>query len=103
MIYALAVLILLFVVGAMSGPKTLLHSFAMGLDCFMQNLICDDDLSITISARCGLLQLQGIKWPALIVNWIMRNQNHSIEAIGWDIDRAKSAIKLLTATKMSET
>lgn len=94
MIY-LIILAALLGIGAIAGKRTILHSFALGFDAFMQDIIWNDGLSVTISARCGLLQARGVVWPARIVNAVMGSPTHCHDAIGWDIERAKAAIALL--------
>ena len=94
---ALAILITLLIIGAVAKPKTVLRSFAVGFDAMVQGVIWDDELPMTISARCGLLQRRGINWPAKVVNCIMRNKDHCEGAIEADIFRAHALIDLLKA------
>ncbi|MDE2344642.1 MAG: hypothetical protein KGL63_14850 [Betaproteobacteria bacterium] len=91
----LGALVVLLIVGAISGPRTLLHSFAVAFDQFAQALIWDDPLGVTISSRCGLWQRRGILWPARIVNALMLSSTHCQRAIERDRARAEQAIRLL--------
>jgi len=87
--------ILFLVVGAVVGGW--LHAFAVGFDMFIQDLIWDAPIGITISSRAGLAARNGKHTGAKIVNFIMANPKHCQDAIVADIKRAQQALALLTA------
>ena len=95
MSYALAILIALSLIGALSGPKTLAHAFAVGFDMFIQAIIWNDAGGITISSRAGIAARNGKVLGARIINFIMFNPNHCEQAILADVKRAQSALNLL--------
>ena len=86
--------IVLLVLGAIVGGW--LHAFAVGFDMFIQDLIWDAPIGITISSRAGLAARNGKPLGAKIVNMIMFNQNHCETAIAADTQRANEALVLLT-------
>jgi hypothetical protein len=90
----LTILIALLVVGAVVDGW--LHAFAVGFDMFVQDLIWDAPIGVTISSRAGLAARNGNPLGAKIINFIMFNKNHCEQAITADIQRAQEAIQLLT-------
>jgi hypothetical protein len=95
MMAAVAILLVMLVLGAVAGPHTILRSFAMAFDMFVQCLIWNDDLGVTISARCGLLARQGLIWPSRIVNFVMCSPTHCERSIAGDIRRAQAALAMM--------
>ena len=96
---ALIILLALLVMGAIAKGGTLLHSFAVAFDAFVQDLCWNDTLGVTISSRAGLAARRGVLWPQRIVNFIMLNKNHCELAIAADIQRAHAALSLLEPQK----
>ncbi len=92
---ALLIFVALLVMGAVAKAGTLLHSFAVAFDAFVQDLCWNDTLGVTISSRAGLAAHRGVLWPQRIVNFIMRNPHHCEAAIQADIQRAEAALALL--------
>ncbi len=92
---ALLIFVALLVMGAVAKAGTLLHSFAVAFDAFVQDLCWNDTLGVTISSRAGLAAHRGVLWPQRIVNFIMRNPHHCELAIQADIRRAEAALALL--------
>lgn len=86
--------ILFLVVGAVVGGW--LHAFAVGFDMFVQDLIWDAPIGITISSRAGLAARSGDTRLSKIVNAVMFNPDHCELAIAADIQRANEAIVILT-------
>lgn len=86
--------IFFLVCGAIFGGW--LNAFAVGFDMFVQDLIWDAPIGVTISSRAGLAARNGKPLGAKIVNAIMFNQNHCETAIAADIQRANEALVLLT-------
>jgi ABC-type spermidine/putrescine transport system permease subunit II len=87
--------IVLLVLGAIVGGW--LHAFAVGFDMFVQDLIWDAPIGITISSRAGLAARNGKHLGAQIVNTIMLSKTHCQDAIAADILRANEALTILTA------
>ena len=92
---ALLILLALLILGAIAKAGTLLHSFAVAFDMFVQDLVWDAPIGVTISSRAELAARRGTTWPAKIVNFIMRNPRHCELAIQADIQRAEAALVLL--------
>ena len=92
---ALLILLALLIMGAAAKGGTLLHSFAVAFDAFVQDLFWNDTLGVTISSRARLAARRGVLWPQRIVNFIMRNPHHCELAIVADIQRAEAALALL--------
>jgi hypothetical protein len=86
-------LIILLIVGAISGGWV--HAFAMGFDMFVQDLVWNDYLGVTISSRAGLAARNGKPLGAKIINALALNPRHCEEAIANDIARAKQVMELL--------
>lgn len=93
---ALIILLPLLILGAIAKAGTLLHSFAVAFDAFVQDLCWNDTLGVTISSRAGLAARRGVLWPQRIVNFIMLSRTHCQDAIATDIQRAEAALQLLT-------
>ena len=93
---ALLIFVALLVMGAVAKAGTLLHSFAVAFDAFVQDLCWNDTLGVTISSRAGLAAHRGVLWPQRIVNFIMLSRTHCQDAIATDIQRAEAALQLLT-------
>lgn len=93
------VLAVLLVIGAIAKVGTLLHSFAVAFDAFVQDLLWNDELAITISSRAGLAARRGVLWPQRVVNFIMRSPTHCQDAIKADLARAQQAIAVLQGGK----
>lgn len=89
------VILALVVIGAIAKRGSIFHTFAFAVDQFFQDLIWNDELGVTISARCGLLARRGIVWPSRIVNTVMMSRTHCEDSIGWNIQRCQDALKLL--------
>lgn len=85
---------LILVVGAVC--RGWIHAFAVGFDMFMQDLIWDAPIGITISSRAGMAARNGKHLGAKIINGIMCNSKHCQEAIAADIQRANNALIILT-------
>ncbi len=92
----LIVLFVLLVAGAILPPGNIVHSFAVAFDMFVQDLVWDAPIGVTISSRAGLAARRGTLWPARVINFIMRNPHHCEQAIAADIARAQRAIQILT-------
>jgi len=93
-------LIAFLVAGAIAGPCTLLHTFAVGFDLFTQQLGANNTLGITISSRAGLAARKGRNvWFSKLVNFLMRNPNHCELAIQADIQRAQNTLAVLQDRK----
>ena len=92
MIYTLATLLF---IGALCGPKTLLHTFAIAFDMLVQGIGWNDPISVTLSSRAGLSARRGNDKAAQIINFIFMNSNHCEEAILADIKRAETALIVL--------
>lgn len=95
----LLILLALLIAGAIAKAGTLLHSFAVAFDAFVQDLCWNDTLGVTISSRAGLAARNGKFWPARTINFIMLNKNHCELAIAADIQRAHAALSLLEPQK----
>lgn len=92
---ALALGLLLFV-GALSGKRTLLHSFAVAFDAFVQGIVYDDPSCITLSSRAGLAARSGnTKWARLI-GFAFFNAQHCEQAIVADLSRAQETLRILS-------
>lgn len=89
----LTILIILIVIGAITHGW--LHAFAVGFDLFIQDLVWNAPIGVTISSRAGLAARNGKPLGSKIVNFIMLNSNHCEEAITADIERAQTALKIL--------
>lgn len=89
-------LLALLVLGAVAKAGTLLHSFAVAFDAFVQDMCWNDTLGVTISSRAGLAARRGVLWPARIVNTLMLSRTHCEDAIATDTQRARAALQLLT-------
>jgi len=89
----LSILILALIIGAISGGW--LHAFAVGFDMFIQSLVWDAPIGVTISSRAGLAARNGKTLGAKIVNFIMGSSTHCEDAIQADIYRAKEALHVL--------
>ncbi len=86
-------LILLLVIGAVTTGW--LHAMAVGFDMFVQDLIWDAPIGVTISSRAGLAARNGKPLGSRIVNFIMGSTTHCEDAIAADIARAKKALAVL--------
>jgi len=73
-----------------------LHAFSVGFDMFVQDLVWDAPIGVTISSRAGLAARNGDTRLSKIINTIMFNPNHCELAIVADMQRANEAIVLLT-------
>ena len=91
----LIILLGLLVGGALAHVGTFLHGFAVAFDMFVQDLIWNAPIGVTISSRCGLMARKGNAIPAKIVNIIMFSQTHCEDAIQSDIERSKQALEIL--------
>ena len=91
------VLFFLLLIGAVCGPKTLLHTFAVAFDMLLQGVGLNMPISVTLSARAGLAARKGNTLAAKIICTLFFNPNHCEEAITADIDRANEALAVLTA------
>ena len=92
--------ILLLIVGALCGPKTLLHTFAIAFDMLVQGIGWNDPVSVTVSSRAGLAARKGNTIWAKIICALFFNPNHCEEAIAADTERANEALTILNeATK----
>jgi hypothetical protein len=91
----LYILLALLLGGAVAHGGTLLHSFAVAFDMFIQDLVWNAPIGVTISSRAGLAARNGKPLGAKIVNFIMLSQTHCEEAIQADIDRANQALGVL--------
>lgn len=91
------VLVVLLIVGALCKPKTLVHTFALSFDMFVQCLGWNDPVSVTISSRAGLAARKGKTLGAKIICAMFFNKNHCEESITADIARANEALAILTA------
>ena len=89
------ILLALVIIGAIAKRGSILHTFAFAVDQFCQDLIWNDELGITISARCGLWARRGFVWPSRIVNTVMMSRTHCEDSITWNIERCRAALKLL--------
>jgi hypothetical protein len=90
-------LFFLLLVGAVSGPRTLLHTFAVAFDMLVQGVGWNMPISVTLSARAGLAARNGKPLAAKIICFIFFNPNHCEEAIAADIQRANEALAVLEA------
>ena len=91
----LYIFLALIILGALCGPKTLLHTLAVAIDMLIQGLGWNDPVSVTISSRAGLAARNGNTIWAKIICTIFFNPNHCEEAIQSDIDRANEALTIL--------
>lgn len=92
-------LFIALLIGSIASPITLLHSFAVAFDMFMQSLIWNAAIGVTISSRAGLEARKGNSLPAKLIGILFFNKNHCEEAIQSDLERANKAIKILSGEK----
>lgn len=90
------VLLFLVLVGAVSGPKTVMHTFAVAIDMLVQGIGWNTPVSVTISARAGIAARNGKPLGAKIICTLFFNKNHCEEAIDADIARANEVLAILT-------
>ena len=89
-------LLLFLIVGALAGSTTILHSFAVAFDMFIQDIFWNAPIGVTISSRAGLAARRGNPKFANLIGKLFFNPDHCENAIVADIARAKEAIKVLT-------
>jgi hypothetical protein len=94
---ALYILVFLLILGALCGPHTLLHTFAVAFDMLLQGIGWNTPITVTLSARAGLAARKGNTKAARVICFLFFNRNHCEEAIASDIKRAKEALVVLTA------
>lgn len=90
-------LFFLLLVGAVSGPKTLLHTFAVAFDMLIQGVGWNMPISVTLSARAGLAARNGKPLASRVICVLFFNPNHCEQAIAADIQRANEALAVLNA------
>jgi hypothetical protein len=86
---------ILAVIGALCGPTTILHTFAVLFDVLMQGLFWNQPVPVTISSRAGLAARKGNARAARVINFLAHNANHCEEAIAADTLRANEALAIL--------
>ena len=105
---------LAIIVGALAGPTTIFHTFAVAFDIALQSLGTNSPVGVTISSRAGLSARSGhVAWALIIgfamLSWppfsIWRNAGrktwrayllqHCEDAILADIERAEYALAIL--------
>jgi hypothetical protein len=82
-------------IGALCGPKTVMHTFAVAFDMLVQGVGWNTPISVTISARAGLAARNGKPFGANVINTLFFNRQHCEDAIDADIARAEEALEIL--------
>lgn len=88
-------ILVVVIVGAFCGTRTLAHAIAVAFDMFAQAAIWDAPIGVTISSRAGLAARSGAPRWANLICAMFRNPDHCEQAIKADIARARQALELL--------
>lgn len=91
-------LLVLLVLGALASRGTLLHSFAVAFDMFVQDVIWNAPIGVTISSRAGLAARAGRPRLAKLIDALFFDAGHCEKAIAADLERAQKAIAVLTSS-----
>lgn len=91
---ALILFLALLVGGAIAAQATILHTFAVAIDVFVENLGYNRVGCVTLSSRAGLAARQGdARWERLIE--LLFGHGHCEQAIAVDAARNIDSLKVL--------